>query len=360
VFTLFGIDIVLFSLDLGITYFLFLAISITLNLEFGYSGIANFGKMLYIAAGASIGGTFAGRFAVWITNLGSQGDFITNNFAIVGQVNTALQGQAGNSLLILALSLVVAAIAGGLLGLATSYIVKRIRADYFAMALFSVAQVYNIVLNSYTPLVGGSLGISLPNPFAWAGDNSQLVAGGAITIFAILVYIYGVRTSRSPLGRTLRAIRENEDSSEAFGKDSVAMRRRVLIIASAISSMAGLLYAFYTLDVYSQTFQYTTWTIYPWLMMVMGGIGNNLGVAFGTFLYLFIIKITDVAQFSFQGYLPFSVTWLQYFLIGGLLMAVLFLRPEGLLPEKPTRTLSKSKLRELRERLNSAVEKPRA
>jgi branched-chain amino acid transport system permease protein len=344
---LFGVNIVTFFWDLAITVGLFVAISTTLNLEFGYSGIGNFGKMLYIAAGASIGGTTAGRLAVWLTNLGSQETFINSNFSIVGQINAVLGNQPGSCLIIFILSLAVAAIAGALLGLGTSLIVKRLRADYFAMSLFSAAQVYNIFLNNYSPLIDGPLGISLPNPYAWAGDNSQYVAGLAIIVFSILVFLYAVRTSRSPLGRELRAIRDNEDSAEAFGKDSVAIRRRVLIIASAISSMAGLLYSFYTLNVYSQTFLYTTWTVYPWLMMVLGGAGSNLGVAIGTFLYLFIVKITDIAQFSFQGYLPFSVTWLQYFLISGLIMAVLFLRPEGLVPEKPTKTISKKKILQL-------------
>jgi branched-chain amino acid transport system permease protein len=345
-----GVNIVAFGWDLLVTVSLFLAISTTLNLEFGYSGIGNFGKMLYIAAGASIGGSTAGRLAVWITNLGSPDSFISNNFDIVGSVNAALANQPVACLIVFVVSLAVAAITGALLGLGTSYIVKRIRADYFAMSLFSVAQVYNVILNNYVPLVGGPFGISLPDPYAWFGDYSEVIAGGVIIVFAALVFLYAVRTSRSPLGRELRAIRENEDSAEAFGKDSVAVRRRVLIIASAISGMAGILYSFYTLNVYSTTFQYTTWTVYPWLMMVLGGAGSNLGVAIGTFVYLFIVKITDILQFSFQGYLPFSVTWLQYFLISGILMATLFLRPEGLFPEKPTKTLPKNKILELSKR----------
>jgi branched-chain amino acid transport system permease protein len=181
------------------------------------------------------------------------------------------------------------------------------------------------------------------------------VAGAALVIFSIIVVLYAVRTSRSPLGRELRAIRENEDSAEAFGKDSVAVRRRVLIIASAISAMAGILYSFYSLNVYSTTFQYTTWTVYPWLMMVLGGVGSNLGAVIGTFVYLLIMKLTDILQFSFQGYLPFSVTWLQYFLIAGLLMGVLFLRPEGLLPERPTKTISKNKILEMLKKRRSEV-----
>lgn len=309
--------------------------------------MANFGKMLYIAAGASIGGSVAGRFAMWALHTGTSSEFISNNFAVVGQLNTALQGKPLVSVEILALTLLVACAAGALLGLGTALVVQRLRADYFAMALFSAAQVYNIILNNFRPIIGGPLGISIPNPYLWAGQYSEVVAGAVIVAFGVAIYFLAERLIRTPLGRTLRAIREDPVGAEAYGKDVARYRLEVLVVASAISAVAGALYSFYTLDVYSQTFQYTTWTIYPWLMTVLGGAGNNPGVALGVFLYLLVVKATDTAQFAFQSFLPFSVTWLQYFLISGMLFVTLYLRPQGLIPEKTTLTISRKKLREL-------------
>jgi branched-chain amino acid transport system permease protein len=343
----YGINLVLFGLDLATSYGLYLAISVSLNLEFGYAGLANFGKMFYIAAGATIGGSFGGRFAAWMLNM-SSGPFIgTTNFAFIGQVNVALMNKPGIALAILFSSLSVAGVTGALMGLATSYIVKRLRADYLAMALFSLAQVYTIVLNDYSPIVGGPLGVELPNVYEWAGAYSEVIAGAALIIFALVVYVVVERMVRSPLGRALRAIRDDEVAAESLGKNTIAMGRKAFIIASAISGMAGCLYVFYTLDVYSQTFIYTSWTVEPFLMTVLGGTANNVGVALGVLLYLLIISITNIGQFSFQNVLPFSVTWLQYWIIAGVLLLVLFVRPQGLIPEKSTHTIGKKKMRRI-------------
>jgi branched-chain amino acid transport system permease protein len=84
-----GIDAVTFSLDLLAFYGLYVAISLSVNLEFGYTGIPNFGKVLYVAGGAAFAGAFAGRFAAWI--LGIQGDFLGQNFLMMNQISTVLQ-----------------------------------------------------------------------------------------------------------------------------------------------------------------------------------------------------------------------------------------------------------------------------
>ncbi len=348
--TFYGINIVLFGLDLATSWGLYLAISIGLNLEFGYAGLANFGKMFYIAAGATIGASFGGRFAGYLTNLLSgPNQFIgTTNFAYIAQVNAAMAGKPSIGILILLSSVGVAGLAGGIMGVATSFIVKRLRSDYLAMTMFSLAQVYTVVLNNYSPIVGGPLGVALPNVYEWAGTYSEVIAGVAVVIFGLSIYVLGERLVRAPLGRTLRAVRDNEDAAEILGVDTVSMRRKAFIISAAISGMAGALYVFYTLDVYSQTFIYTTWTVQPFLMTVLGGTANNVGVAVGVLIYLLIVNITTIGQFWFVNVLPFSVTWLQYFLVAGILLVVLYIRPQGLFPEKSTHTLGKTKLREIR------------
>ena len=88
--TLFGINVVLFTLDLVAFLALYLAISLSLNLEFGFTGIPNFGKVLFIAGGASVGGSFAGRFAAWAFGIATQGDFIKSNLIIVPQIDAIL------------------------------------------------------------------------------------------------------------------------------------------------------------------------------------------------------------------------------------------------------------------------------
>ena len=87
-----------------------------------------------------------------------------------------------------------------------------------------------------------------------------------------------------------------------------------------------------------------TWTIIPWVMVIVGGAANNVGVAVGVIVYELIFKIIDYAKYAFQSYLPFDVNWLQYLTVGILLTAILIYRPEGLLREKASATINRAKM----------------
>src|SRR6266700_988274 len=145
-FVLFGIDIIRFLIDLGTAYALFLAVSLTLNLEAGFAGVPNFGKVMFVAAGAVAAASVSGRFAAFILGVDTHGNF-------------------------------------------------------------------NVFIGGYEPLIGGTQGIQVPDLFAWAGNGIEVrdvVVLLFVVIFAGLVFLYVERVSRSPLGRTLRAVRDNE------------------------------------------------------------------------------------------------------------------------------------------------------
>lgn len=191
-------------------------------------------------------------------------------------------------------------------------------------------------------MIGGTQGIEVPDLFQWAaiGPGFRDVAVlGVFAIFGLLVYFYAERTARSPLGRTLRAVRDNEDASRALGKNDVLIRRNVIIIASAISGVAGALLTFYVSSVGAETWTRITWTFWPWVIIILGGAANNAGVALGTLVFTFTMKIIDQVKFNFQPYIPFDVNWLEYLVFAGMLLLTLALRPGGILPEKPSTTL---------------------
>ena len=355
---LFGVNVFLFSLDLIAFVALYVAISLSLNLEVGFAGVPNFGKVLFIAGGAAIGGAFAGRFSAWIFNISTRGDFIKYDVDIMPQVNAVLANNIPSAMGLLLVSLVVAAAVGALFGWAFSYPAIRLKEDYLAMTLLAMAQFFQIFLNNYTPVIGGSLGLELPDPYFWAGDSRYLVATGVMVIFAVLVFIYCEAVAHAPLARTLRAMRDNESASEALGKDDVKIRRNTLMVASAIAAVGGLLYSFYTVDVLPATFSRIVWTFWPWVMVIMGGAANNIGVVVGVAVFWFMIKFIDTSKFVFSGIIPFDVTWLEYLLIGTILIVILMLRPQGLLPERPTPTLSKSRLRSLLKKYTDQTEAP--
>ncbi len=341
---LFGIDVIRFLIDLGTLYALFLVVSLTLNFEAGYAGVPNFGKVMFVAGGAAIAGSVSGRLAVLILGINTHGDYNGFIAQIINQIDSSLSSNPLLSIELLLLGVLLAAGIGAALGYLASYPAIRLREDYLGMLLLGSAQLFQIFLGGYAPFIGGTQGIEVPDLFAWAATGIEVrdvVVLGVLAAFAALVYLYFERVARSPLGRTLRAIRDNEIASRALGKDDVAIRRKVIIIASAISGMAGALLTFYVGSVGAETWTRITWTFWPWVIIIMGGAANNLGVALGAFSFTFILKAVDQVKFQFQPYLPIDVNWFEYLIFASLLIVILMLRPDGILPEKSSLTLPK-------------------
>jgi branched-chain amino acid transport system permease protein len=347
--TIFGVNPVLFLVGLGNFVALYVAISLSLNLEAGYTGIPNFGKVLFVAGGASVAGAISGRLATYLLGIDTHGNYIVFNAqAIAGGVDPFLATHIPSAFALLLVSVLIAALIGGALGYLASYPAVRLREDYLGMLLLASAQFYQVFLSGFEPLIGGTQGILVPDPYAaWAGAGPGVrdaVALGVISLFAFLVYVFVERIARSPLGRTLRAIRDNEEASEALGKDNVAIRKKVLVIASAISAMAGALLTFYVGSVGADTWTRIDWTFWPWLMVIMGGVANNTGVVLGSLVFGFTLKFLQQIRYSMQPYFPIDVNWVQYLAFGTLLIVILMVRPDGILPEKPSATLGKSRI----------------
>jgi len=329
-------------IDLMIAFALYLVVSLSLNLEAGFAGVPNFGKVMFVAAGAVVAGSVSGRLAAFILGVNTYGNYNGFIAQIITQLDSSLSGNAVLSIEILLLGVLLAAAIGASLGFLTSYPAIRLREDYLGMLLLASAQLFQIFLGGYEPLIGGTQGIEVPNLFGWAGNGIEVrdvVVLGFLALFAGLVYFYAERVARSPLGRTLRAVRDNEVAARALGKDDVAIRRNVIIIASAISAMAGALLTFYVGAVNAESWTRITWTFWIWVMLIIGGAANNAGVALGAFSFTFLFKVVDQVKFYFQGSIPFDVNWLEYLMFASLLILILAFRPGGILPEKSSVTL---------------------
>jgi branched-chain amino acid transport system permease protein len=335
----------LFIVDLVATLAPFLLVVLSLNLEYGYGGIPNFGKALSVAAGAFVVGYLPGRLAAHILGIGQGLDYLKNNIAIVTGINKVLQENALLSVLILALTLIVAMAVGAAMGFLVSYVVLRRRLDfaYLAMVLLAAAEVFVIIGYNYEEIAYGSRGVSVPDPFAWAGMNRF----PAITLFmvivamAVLAYLHFL--TNSPFGRVLKAIRDNEYAASASGKDVVGIRLKTMTLSSAIAALAGALYSFYTLSVIATAYDRVTWTFWPFLMVILGGAANNAGVLLGTFVCLTGRKLIIFYKEVLAPFVPFDVVWLDWLLLGSFLLLILLYRPQGLIPEKPVKTIDLTK-----------------
>jgi len=335
-----------FWIDLFISFGILLIISLSLNLEFGYAGISNFGKVVAVAGGAFAVGFFPGRLAAWLFGIGLEYKG-GNIYDIIPQINNIFKGDPGIALAVFFSTLLVAGIVGAVLGFIASYPAIRLREDYLAMILIAMGEAIRIIGENFQAYVINSpSGEKVPDPFRWAGGFRYEVSALFILGIAFLVLLYVESSVRTPLGRMLRSIRDNEDVAKSLGKDVTRIRMKTLMIASAIAAIGGALYAFNTGNVVASGYTRASWTFWPWLIVIIGGAANNMGVTLGTFAYVAFKRF--IAFYKEQlAFVPFEVIWLDYLLLGVVLILIQMYRPEGIIPEKPTSTLSSKKVEEM-------------
>ncbi len=346
-----------FLIDLLAFIGIFAIIALSLNLEFGYMGIPNFGKLLAVAGGAFFVGAIPGRILAYAFGVMNGLDYIRDNLKIVSSLNQILSSNPALSIAYLILSLIGAALAGAILGYIASYPAIRLREDYLAITLLAMAEILRTIGYNWPDLIGGTKGIPIPDPFRWISGELRILAA-TVTILATLgaVLAYMELVSRSPLGRVLRAIRDNELSAETYGKDIVKFRMKTLMVGSAIAAIGGALYTFWTASVTAAGFHRVTYTFWPWVMVIVGGAANNFGALVGAGIFVTLRKIISFYKSYFEPYVPFDVVWLEYLFLGLALIIVLMYRPEGLIPEKPTRTLSPDNLQRIISKIRGSGE----
>jgi branched-chain amino acid transport system permease protein len=332
-------ELVIFVRDFAIFFGIQLIVALSLNLEYGYAGVPNFGKVLAVAGGAFTVGFLPGRIIATLFGIGVGLDYIDDNTAIVTQVNNLLMTNPWMGLAIFFVTLIFAAGIGAALGWIASYPAIRLREDYLSITLLAMGEAIQVIGYNYRPLIKGSLGVLVPDPFRWAGDQRYFVLVAVILGICLLILYYLEKLVQSPLGRMLRAIRDNEQVAESLGKKVINARMKTIIIASAIGAVAGAIDAFKAGGAHSRGYERVTWTFWPWIIVTMGGPANNVGVVLGTFVFVLIGRVLDFYKYQLEQFVPFSVVWLHSLLVGVLLIAVLMYRPEGILREKPTKTL---------------------
>ena len=335
----------LFSVDLLALFRIYLALNLSLRLQLGYTGIANFGLVLAFTGGAYVGGWLPIRLGMWLVEVDPSlaDDMIWNNVIIASQVDLSLHGSPGTAMTILLITLLAAGAAGALLGLQSGYPAVRLGGDYLAISLLAFGEVLAIIGNNYDPVVGGPLGVRIPDVWAWAGDWRFMAASLANCALALGVWLYLDSIEKSPMGRMLRAIRDNPDAASSLGKNVARVRLNVMVTGGIICGLAGAMYTLYTTGVAPSALSRFDWTFLPWVMVVFGGSGSNVGVLIGTFTFILVQKLIISYKFALS-FLPFDPVWLQFLLMGLVLILVLNFRPSGLVTEKASYALSRREM----------------
>lgn len=323
--------------------------ALSLNLEYGVAGIPNFGKALFVSVGAytaALTYTYLLPLLAGKTPLYPCGEMLTDALELrTGIIRASLE----IGLLNFFLTLLIAAVVGGIVGYLASYPALRLEEEwYLALVLLVGSEIVRILVRGYEPIICAHNGISgLSQPFVALNNPtlaSILFALVALLLLA-LVYWFSQRLVQSPYGRLLKAVRENDRVAQSLGKRIPRIRAQIMMIGSAIAAIAGVLFVV-NLGFASTNDYVVALTLDVWVMVVIGGIGNQRGALLGAFIITVLDRITAIAaiQLDTLGF-KFEFTYIRFILFGIIILIMLRYRPQGLLPEKPISTEAHSVLK---------------
>jgi len=348
-------------LNILINFAIGLIVTLSLNIEVGYAGIPQFGRVLAVLVGAIVAGAIPGRIlaAMMGQPCGAEYAYHLVNYKLVAQINNVLATNPLLSVGILVLTLIIAALLGGLVGYITAYPAIRLREAYLGITLLAFGDALQIIAWNYEPLVGATQGVLVPDPFRWIGAGTVRFVSATFIILgiAILVFLYVERLGKSPFGRTLKAMRDAEIAAKVYGKDIPRLRAQALITGSAIAAIGGALWAFYVGSMKAVTYNRLVWTFWPWAYMMLGGTGNNVGVLVGVLVFSTVRSLIYSYKGVLSAIIPISPSWLEYILVGLAIVLIALFRPQGIIPEKSALTLPREKIEKIRKEVEKSISK---
>lgn len=241
------------------------------------------------------------------------------------------------------LAIPVAMLLSGLIAWPVGRICLGLKGDYLAMATIGISEIIRLVLKNEDWLANGTMGIStIPRPFESLGQPWGNVAF-LVFVLAVMVAVYFAleRAWVSPWGRTMRAIRDNELAAAAIGKDVVRFRLEAFIIGAAVMGLGGALSAMYFKFIGASATEPLLTTFLVWVMLIIGGSGNNRGALLGAGLVWFIWSGTELLTNRLPAEWITRSSYMRALLIGVLLIVVLQRFARGVLPERPPRRIDR-------------------
>ena len=299
----------------GVVAGIYTLLALGVQLEFGFAGLLNFGHVAFMAIGA-----------------------YTMAILVV---------KAGWSMwLATPLAILAAAAAGIVLGLPT----LRLRADYFAITTIAFSEIVRYVATNEDRLTGGSQGtINLAGAGEAASYNGQwedfqarvqtaLHLGSKDVTMLVLVWLVALAAcgalwaaGRTPWGRVLRAIREDEQTAASLGKNVFVFKLQALAIGSALAGLAGCFYA-WQFSFFSPVDFAPLLTFFAWMIVILGGLGRFFAVPVGAVVFGILFAGTRFFDFPpFDWFDSAERAYLRLMVIGLVIIGLVLFRPQGLL-----------------------------
>ena len=291
----------------------------------------------------------------------------------IEKINPATEGYLGG----LGLPIILSWPVGGLLAAIAAWMIGKIslglRSDYLAIATIGVSEIIIFIIKNEDWLARGVKNvIGLPRPVPYEIDLQQntdfiywsqylgMDVVDASSIFVklcysllfilVLIILYWLceKALKSPWGRMMRAIRDNEVAAEAMGKDVKSRHLQVFILGSAVCGIAGAMLVTLDGQLTPTNYHPLRFTFIIWVMVILGGAGNNLGSILGGFIiWFFWVEVEYIGLFlmdiltsgfaddnAFRIHMLNSAAYMRYLTLGLILVLVLRFNPRGLIPEK--------------------------
>jgi branched-chain amino acid transport system permease protein len=302
----------------GVVAGIYTIFALGLQLQFGFAGLLNFGQVAFMAVGAY-------TMAILVVKEG------------------------WSTWLAAPLGLAAAAAAGLLLGLPA----LRLRSDYFAIVTIAFSEIVRYVATNEDALTGGSQGtIALGKVGSAAEYNGQwtrfqdwvqgrLHLTSKDTAMLVIVWVVALAlltlvwlAVRTPWGRVLRAIREDEDAAASLGKNVLAYKLQALAIGAALAGVAGLFYAWQFSFFSPDDFQ-PLLTFFAWMIVILGGLGRVWAVPVGAAVFGFLFAGTRFLDFRPLSSLDSADrAYLRLIIIGLVIIGLVLVRPQGILGKR--------------------------
>lgn len=311
-----------------------------LNIQWGYTGLFNIGVAGFFAIGA-----YAAALLTIRPPLSGQGE----DYLFAGDLARRMESipVIGALDLWFPAALIAAALAGGIVALVVGAITIRLRDDYLAIATLGIAESARLVFLNERWLSNGSRGLyTVPPVFEGLVEPQHYDRVFLVVVVVVFAVLFGVVRAllRSPWGRALQAIREDEATAEASGKHVFRFKLQAFTLGAVIMAVGGALFAFNIRAISPQTFTPLLGTFIIWAMLITGGSGRLYGPIAGA---LVVWGIWSGSQFlpNLLARLPafvgdpladfldaLGLPNVRFFAIGVLMTLALLYAPDGVTP----------------------------
>ena len=290
-----------YLVSIGIVVLIYALLAIGLNLQYGETGLINFGHVAFFAIGAYA---------------------------------SALLSLKGVPLW---LSFPAAAALAALAAIPLGIAALRLREDYLAIVTLGFSETTRLVIQQEEWLTRGVQGLpGVPALFASAGTGARNWLQLGALVGAVLLAVLAVRLmQKSAFGRLLRAIRDNEPAVAALGKDPAGYKIRVFMLGAALAGIAGAFYAHFVTFITPEQFVPLV-TFYVWMSIILGGVGSLRGALLGTLVLVVFLEGSRFLRDLVPGIAEAQMAHIRLGVVGLALILCMLYRPQGIFGKRPS------------------------